>query len=56
MANRSSPQELHMSAPATASAALREAIDFACAHETPWTRDPLAEPQRFGIHHGVAVF
>ena len=38
-----------MSAPA--SAALREAIDYACAHETPWTRDPQAEPQRFGIHH-----
>ena len=38
-----------MSAPAAA--ALRDAIDFACAHETPWTRDPHAEPQPFGIHH-----
>jgi len=24
---------------------------FADSHETPWTRDPLREPQRFGVHH-----
>jgi CubicO group peptidase (beta-lactamase class C family) len=34
----------------TLSPALQEAITFACAHETPWTRDPIAEPQRFGVH------
>ena len=27
------------------------ATAFAEAHETPWTRDPLREPQRFGVHH-----
>ena len=30
---------------------LAEAVAFASAHETPWTRDPAAEPQRFGVHH-----
>ena len=24
---------------------------FAESHETPWTRDPLREPKRFGVHH-----
>ena len=28
-----------------------EAIAFAQAHEIPWTRDPAAEPQRWGVHH-----
>jgi CubicO group peptidase (beta-lactamase class C family) len=32
------------------SSPLQEAITFACAHETPWARDPIAEPQRFGVH------
>ena len=27
------------------------AIDWALAHETPWTRDPQAEPLRYGVHH-----
>ena len=35
---------------ATASPALAEAIAFASAHETPWPRDPRADPQRFGVH------
>ena len=30
---------------------LAAASAFAEAHETPWTRDPLREPQRFGVHH-----
>jgi CubicO group peptidase (beta-lactamase class C family) len=30
---------------------LAAATAFAEAHETPWTRDPLREPQRFGVHH-----
>ena len=30
---------------------LAAATAFAQAHETPWTRDPLREPQRFGVHH-----
>jgi len=29
----------------------RAAIDYAQAHEVPWTRDPLAEPDRWGVHH-----
>ena len=32
-------------------APLALATAFADAHETPWTRDPLREPQRFGVHH-----
>ena len=28
-----------------------QAIEFAQAHEVPWTRDPQAEPARFGVHH-----
>ncbi len=32
------------------SSPLQDAITFACAHETPWARDPIAEPQRFGVH------
>jgi len=32
-------------------ASLALATAFADAHETPWTRDPLREPQRFGVHH-----
>jgi len=35
----------------TTSPLLQEALDFACGHETPWTRDPAAEPLRFGVHH-----
>ena len=35
----------------TTSPLLQEALDFACGHETPWTRDPTAEPLRFGVHH-----
>jgi CubicO group peptidase (beta-lactamase class C family) len=31
--------------------ALREAITFAQAHEVPWPRDPLADPERWGVHH-----
>jgi CubicO group peptidase (beta-lactamase class C family) len=30
---------------------LAEAIAYAEAHETPWTRDPEREPARFGVHH-----
>jgi CubicO group peptidase (beta-lactamase class C family) len=30
---------------------LAQAVSFASQHETPWTRDPAAEPQRFGVHH-----
>lgn len=33
------------------SPALAEAIAHASAHETPWTRDPAREPERFGVHH-----
>jgi CubicO group peptidase (beta-lactamase class C family) len=33
------------------SSALADAIALAAAHETPWTRDPAAEPLRFGVHH-----
>jgi CubicO group peptidase (beta-lactamase class C family) len=33
-----------------ASSPLQDAITFASAHETPWARDPIAEPQRFGVH------
>ena len=33
------------------SPAWQAAIDFAVAHETPWARDPHAEPSRHGIHH-----
>jgi CubicO group peptidase (beta-lactamase class C family) len=29
---------------------LQDALTFASAHETPWARDPIAEPQRFGVH------
>jgi CubicO group peptidase (beta-lactamase class C family) len=36
---------------AATAARLAPAIAFASAHETPWTRDPAAEPLRFGIHH-----
>ncbi len=32
------------------SSPLQDAISFASAHETPWARDPIAEPQRFGVH------
>lgn len=28
-----------------------EAIAFAQQHEVGWTRDPIAEPQRWGVHH-----
>jgi CubicO group peptidase (beta-lactamase class C family) len=28
-----------------------DAITFAQAHEIPWTRDPAAEPSRWGVHH-----
>jgi CubicO group peptidase (beta-lactamase class C family) len=28
-----------------------DAIAFAEAHEIDWTRDPLAEPARWGVHH-----
>jgi CubicO group peptidase (beta-lactamase class C family) len=28
-----------------------EAISFAQAHEVAWTRDPAAEPERWGVHH-----
>lgn len=28
-----------------------EAIAFARSHEIPWTRDPAAEPARWGVHH-----
>ena len=28
-----------------------EAVAFAQAHEIPWTRDPAAEPARWGVHH-----
>jgi CubicO group peptidase (beta-lactamase class C family) len=28
-----------------------EAIAFAQAHETPWPRDPAADPARWGVHH-----
>jgi CubicO group peptidase (beta-lactamase class C family) len=31
---------------------LDEAIAFAQAHETPWTRDPAANPARWGVHQG----
>jgi CubicO group peptidase (beta-lactamase class C family) len=27
-----------------------EAIEFATAHEVPWTRDPAADPSRWGVH------
>ncbi|EHR68905.1 penicillin-binding protein, beta-lactamase class C [Burkholderiales bacterium JOSHI_001] len=37
--------------PTPASQPLALATAFAEAHETPWTRDPLREPQRFGVHH-----
>ena len=37
--------------PITPPLALQDALDFARAHETPWTRDPAAEPLRFGVHH-----
>lgn len=29
----------------------REAIAYAQAHEVPWTRDPAADPSRWGVHH-----
>ena len=29
----------------------RDAAAFAQEHETPWTRDPAAEPARWGVHH-----
>ena len=38
-----------MSAPLAQALALATA--YAEAHETPWTRDPLREPERFGVHH-----
>jgi len=28
-----------------------EATAFAQSHEIPWTRDPAAEPKRWGVHH-----
>ena len=28
-----------------------EAIAHAQSHETPWPRDPAAEPERWGVHH-----
>jgi CubicO group peptidase (beta-lactamase class C family) len=28
-----------------------EAVAFALAHEVSWTRDPQAEPSRWGVHH-----
>ena len=31
--------------------ALQHAIDHALAHEVDWTRDPAAEPDRWGVHH-----
>lgn len=37
--------------PTPVSHPLAAATAFAEAHETPWTRDPLREPQRFGVHH-----
>lgn len=30
---------------------LTEAIGFAQAHETPWPRDPQADPAAWGVHH-----
>jgi CubicO group peptidase (beta-lactamase class C family) len=30
---------------------LNPAIEFALAHEVPWSRDPLSEPSRWGVHH-----
>ena len=30
---------------------LDHAIAFAQSHEIPWTRDPAAEPARWGVHH-----
>ena len=32
-----------------------QAIAFAQAHEIPWTRDPAAEPARWGVHHDDPV-
>jgi len=29
----------------------QECVAYAAAHEVPWTRDPHAEPARWGIHH-----
>ncbi len=44
-AARSNPSDL-----AVRDAWLAQAIAFAAAHETPWARDPLADPANWGIH------
>lgn len=42
---------LPAAAQAALSPGLAQAVAWACAHETPWARDPQVEPARFGIHH-----
>jgi hypothetical protein len=37
--------------PDTSVTRFSEAIAFAQAHETPWPRDPAADPARWGVHH-----
>jgi CubicO group peptidase (beta-lactamase class C family) len=37
-----------VSTPATA---WQDCIDFACAHEVAWPRDPHADPAHWGVHH-----
>lgn len=32
-------------------ASFRDAIEYAQMHEVPWTRDPAADPSRWGVHH-----
>ncbi len=40
------------SVPCTPSLAWQDAIAYATSHETTWTRNPLAEPGNWGVHHG----
>ena len=49
-AGHPSAADTRPSDPAVRDAWLAQAIAFAAAHETPWARDPLADPANWGIH------
>src|SRR5258708_8207470 len=41
----------HLLMPDTSMTRFTEGIAFAQSHETPWPRDPAADPARWGVHH-----
>ena len=40
-----------MNTPVDTSGRWADAIAYATAHETNWTRDPIAQPEQWGVHH-----